>query len=274
MSQVIQPPVHMVPEALVNLDLYPIDDLTSEGAKELVAKCQVELKETGACVLPGFLRPEATRALVDEAEDLASLAFHNRLTGNAYLEPLDEGLPSDHPKNLTETTALGAVAYDQIPPSAGLRRLYESQLLIKFLEAALGRGTLHRYGDPMGALNIAVMGDADYLRWHFDQTDFVTSIALQSSDVGGEFEYVPMIRNSTDERFDAVKALLQGSREGVITLPTTPGSLILFEGRYSIHRVTEIKGERLRLMALLGYDTQPGVMSTDHLRKIRYGRTL
>jgi hypothetical protein len=263
----------MAPEALVNLDLYPIDNLASEAARRLVARCSADLKATGACVLPDFLRPEATSALAVEAEGLAPLAYHNALTGNAYLEPIDETLDEGHPKKMTETTALGAVAYDQIPSSAGLRRLYESELLIRFLEAALGRGTLYRYGDPMGALNIAVMGDGDYLRWHFDQTDFVTSIALQSSDEGGEFEYVPMIRTPSDERFPAVKQLLSGSREGVITLPTTPGSLILFEGRYSIHRVTTIKGRTNRLMALLGYDTKPDVMSTEHLRKIRYGRS-
>lgn len=274
MSQSIQPGVHMSPETLVNLDLYPVGDLSTAEAKALIARCRTQLKETGACVLADFLRPEAIKALAAEAEHLAPLAYHNELTGNAYLEPIDETVPKDHPKRTIERTALGAVAYDQIPTTSGLRRLYESEMLIRFVEAVLNRGTLYRYGDPMGALNIAVMGKGDYLRWHFDQTDFVTSITLQSSEEGGDFEYVQMIRNPDNENYDAVRALLQGSRDGVIHLPNTAGSLALFEGRYSIHRVTEIKGDRLRLMGLLGYDTKPDVMSTDHLRKIRYGRTV
>ena len=49
--------------------------------------------------------------------------------------------------------------------------------------------------------------------------------------------------------------------------------MILFQGRYTMHRVTEIKGDTLRLMALLGYVDKPGMTSTDYLRQIRYGRT-
>ena len=53
-----------------------------------------------------------------------------------------------------------------------------------------------------------------------------------------------------------------------------PGALVLFQGRYTIHRVTPIKGKALRLVALLGYDTKPGVVSSEHLRYMRYGRTV
>ena len=124
----------------------------------------------------------------------------------------------------------------------------------------------------MGALNIAVMNNGDYLRWHVDQTDFVTSIALQSSEEGGDFEFVPKLRNKGQENFEKVKALLKGSREGVVRLEMEPGTLVRFEGRYSIHRVTPVGGKRSRLVALLGYDTQPGVTSSEHLQYMRYGR--
>jgi hypothetical protein len=50
--------------------------------------------------------------------------------------------------------------------------------------------------------------------------------------------------------------------------------MALFMGRCSIHRVTPVEGATPRLIALLGYDTQPGVMSSDHLKLRRYGRTL
>ncbi|MBX9723147.1 MAG: hypothetical protein K2X81_17220, partial [Candidatus Obscuribacterales bacterium] len=138
---------------------------------------------------------------------------------------------------------------------------------------ALGKEELFRYGDPMGALNIAVMKDGDYLRWHFDQTDFVTTILLTSPEAGGEYEFVPMIKSAENPNYDAVKAILKGSREGVIKLDIEPGSLVLFEGRNSIHRVTRIVGDKLRLIALLGFDTKPGTVSSEYLRKIRYGRT-
>ena len=133
--------------------------------------------------------------------------------------------------------------------------------------------SIHRYADPMGGLNLSVMTDGDYLRWHFDQTDFVTSIAVQTSEKGGEFEFVPMVRTPNDERYDEVKKVLKNIHPGVKKIANRPGTLLLFKGRYSIHRVSEIKGQKPRLMALLAYDEKPGIVSTDHLRMMRYGRT-
>jgi hypothetical protein len=48
------------------------------------------------------------------------------------------------------------------------------------------------------------MKDGDQLFWHFDQTDFVVSIALRDAEEGGDFEYAPLIRSHDDERYDAV----------------------------------------------------------------------
>ena len=53
----------------------------------------------------------------------------------------------------------------------------------------------------------------------------------------------------------------------------TPGTLMLFEGRWSLHRVTPVEGDTTRHVALFGYDTKPGTMSSDLLKAIRYGRT-
>lgn len=262
------------PADFIDLGRYPILDAGSPRWGTLVARCRQQLRETGACELPGFLKADVTRAMAAEADAIAPAAYHSTVTGNAYLEPLDPSLPEAHPKRMVDRTALGAVAYDQFPASSLLRALYEWDPLMEFLAAALGKPRLHRYADPMGALNLAVMKKGDYLRWHFDQTDFVTSIALQSSERGGDFEFVPLIRTATDERFDAVKALLDGDRRGVRTIPMVDGTLLLFEGRYSIHRVTAIEGDRLRHVALLGYDTQPGVRSSEHLQRMRYGRVV
>lgn len=262
------------PSHLINLKRYPIVDRDSALYKELVSTCREQLKAVGACVLPNFITDEAVAALASEAEKMAPLAYHNTLTGNAYLTELDASLPADHPRNWTSTTALGAVAYDLIPKEALIRSLYEWDVLMHFLKDALNKETFFRYADPMGGLNIAVMKDGDHLRWHFDQTDFVTTLLLQESIGGGAYEFIPMIRNHQEENYDKVKAILDGSLEGVLRLDIAPGSLVLFEGRHSLHRVTPIEGDRLRLIALLGYDTQPGVVSSDYLRKIRYGRTI
>lgn len=259
--------------SFINQETYPISKPESSEYKALIEHCRQQLKLQGACVLPGFLTTEATKAMAEEAKEMAPIAHHNTVTGNAYLTEIDQSWDKDDPRRLVDTTSLGAIAYDQMQESSQVRQLYEWDGLMNFLADALGKEKLYRYADPMGALNVAVMGEGDYLRWHFDQTDFVTTILLTKPEAGGDYEFVPMIKSAENPNYDAVRAILKGSSEGVIKLDIEPGSLVLFEGRNSIHRVTHVKGKTLRLIALLGFDTKPGTVSTEYLRKIRYGRT-
>ena len=83
---------------------------------------------------------------------------------------------------------------------------------------------------------------------------------------------MPRIRSVDDERYDDVAAVLGGRQERVITLPMTPGTLLVFEGRHSLHRVSPIEGGTLRHVGLLAFDTKPGTVSSDLLREVRYGR--
>ncbi len=169
--------------------------------------------------------------------------------------------------------AVRAVAYDITPRTSPLRRLYEWDPLKDLIEAVLERGPIYRYADPFGALNLAVMGAGDQLQWHFDQTDFVVSLAIQSAEQGGDFEVAPRIRSADDEHYDEVAAVLNGARDKVETLAMTAGTLLIFEGRHSLHRVSPIAGTRWRHVGLLAYDTKPGTMGSDVLRADRYGRT-
>jgi hypothetical protein len=167
-----------------------------------------------------------------------------------------------------------AVGYDVIPRTSPLRQLYECEAVTKFIEAVLDRGPLYHYADPCGALNLAVMGEGDQLQWHYDQTDFVVSLAIQAADRGGDFDVVPHIRSGDDERYDDVAALLAGDESRVVTLAMTPGTLLVFAGRDSIHRVSPISGPTLRHVGLLAYDTKPTTTSSELLRQVRYGRTV
>jgi len=261
------------PAALVDLERYPILDLTSGAARALTRDCRHQLDGTGACELAGFLKPQAVELLVREADKLSALAYHSVARGTPYLEPPDPSLPEDHPRRILDDTSVGVVAYDQFPADSLMRRLFEWDVLMEFIAAALGKEKLYRYADPFGALNLAVMGDGERLHWHYDMTDFVTSIALRAPDRGGDFEYVPLIRSATEQNYPRVQRLLLGSHEGVVRVAMNPGTLLLFEGRNSIHRVTPISGSTTRLVALLAYDTKPGTKSSQLLQMARYGRT-
>jgi hypothetical protein len=255
----------------VNLTKYPIHDRGSTDYNQLVRICKVALSKSGVAALEDFIDPEALLSFVGEAQALAPLAFHNKVEGNCYLTETDPSYPDSHPRRRTEVTSLGAVAYDQISPESHILRLYHWDATKDFISDVVGM-PLYQYGCPMGAVNITVMGQGDYLRWHFDLSSFVVSIPLQESDAGGEFEMARWIRSPNDEQYDQVQQVLDGDHSKVVVLRHKPGSLILFEGMYTLHRVATIQGTRPRLGALLAYVSQPGMTSTPYLRRIRYGR--
>jgi hypothetical protein len=261
------------PLAMVNLDDYPALDLGSARAQQVLARARAGMAATGAVELAGFLTPEGVRALADDAEALAPRAHRSSGLGTAYLEMPEPGLPRWHPRRWLGPYSVRAVSYDLIPYQSPLRVLYEWNGLADLIAAILGRGPIYRYADPFGALNLAVMAEGDQLQWHFDQADFVVSLAIQSAELGGDFEVAPLVRSPADERYDVVRSVLDGDRDRVVTLPMTPGTLLIFEGRHSLHRVSPVEGDRLRHVGLLAYDTKPGTVGSDLLRMDRYGRT-
>jgi hypothetical protein len=258
----------------VDLARYPIEDLDAPAGRALVARCRAALAEDGACELEGFLRPEAVARMVAEADAVAPAAHRSAGRATPYLELPAPSWPAGHPRRSFNPYALGAVAYDRLPPANALRRLYEWDPLMRFVGACVGRERLFRYADPLGALNVAVMIDGDELEWHFDQTDFVVSLALRNAERGGDFLYAPRIRSAADERYAEVARVLAGAAAGVRRLPMRPGTLLLFEGRYSMHCVSRIEGGTSRLVGLLAYDTKPGTCASPLLQQARYGRVV
>jgi hypothetical protein len=261
------------PSVLVDLARYPLLERDSEAYQARVEEARRQLRDRGAAEIPGILSPAGVAELVRDADELAPRAHPSGGQGTAYLEFPDFTLPGDHPRLHFADYKVRAVAYDITPRWSPLRRLYEWGPLKDLIETVLDRGPIFRYADPFGALNLAVMGAGDQLQWHFDQTDFVVSLAIQSAESGGDFEVVPRIRSAEDEHYDDVAAVLAGDRSRVQTLPMTPGTLLIFEGRHSLHRVSPVGGGRWRHVGLLAYDTKPGTVGSDLLRADRYGRT-
>lgn len=233
----------------------------------LIARARKQMLDEGVCVLPGFLTASAVRQVVAECDGLAPIAHRSAPRRNPYLTRANTSAKTSATVELYDS--LEVLAYDQFPRTSPLRLLYENDDLLDFIRRCLDLDALYRYADPFGALNVSIMRDGDVLDWHFDMTDFVVSIALQSSSGGGDFENAPRIRDAEDE---AVVALLNGDRTRVRVEPMTPGTLMLFNGRRSMHRVSPISGSTPRYVALLAYDTKPGTDSSDELKLSRYGR--
>jgi hypothetical protein len=231
-----------------------------------------DLQRTGAAEAPAFLSGDGLARCIADAQTLAPRQYKSVGVGTAYLEEPDAAWSSDHPRAIRRRYSVGVVAYDQFPAASPIRRLYEWGPVVAFVSAVLQRAPLYQYADPLGALNLAVMGDGDELQWHYDQTDFVVSLALRDAAAGGDFEVAPKLRSDGDENYPAVARVLAGDTSEVTRLPMTPGTLLIFAGRHSLHRVSPITGATDRLVALFGYDTRPDTRSTPHLQRKRYGR--
>ncbi len=258
------------PAALIDTHRYPIQGI--DAATQFVREARDGLADQGVAMLEGFLTPEATEAICAECASLESTGHYSEVMGTPYLGLPDQSYAARHPRRAQVRSALTAVAYDLIGEDSALRALYEWDPFLDMVSVLLDRSPLYRYADPFGALNIAAMSEGDELGWHFDQTDFVVSIALQSSDAGGDFQSATRVRTEDDEHYDAVGAVLAGSTHGIEHVPMRPGTLMLFEGRYSMHRVTPIVGARPRYVALLAYDTRQDADSSELLKLVRYGR--
>ncbi len=243
----------------VNAERYRMDD------PALIARANEQMRDEGVCVLPHFITPSAVQLMADECDTLAPLAHRSAPKRNPYLTQAS----GDGTATAVLYDSLEVLAYDHFPTTSVLRQLYESDELLEFIRTCLGVEKLYRYSDPFGALNVSIMRHGDVLDWHFDMTDFVVSIALQSSTSGGDFENASRIRDAGE---DAIAKLLAGDRTRVRVEPMTAGTLMLFNGRRSMHRVSPIVGEVPRYVALLAYDTKPGTDSTDELKLSRYGR--
>jgi hypothetical protein len=262
------------PESWIDRDRYPLMRLEAPEGRALIARCREQLARDGACELPAFLRSDALARMQREARELAPRAHYQRGAATPYLELPAEHWPAGHPRKRWNPFRVGAVAYDAIPREHALRRLYEWDGLTRFVAACLGEPRLFFYADPLGALNVAVMGDGDELEWHFDQTDFVISLALVPAEQGGDFLYAPRVRSDADECYGEVGAVLDGKSERVRRVPMEAGTLLLFQGRHSIHCVSKVRGPRERLVALLSYDRKPGTCASPLLQQGRYGRVV
>lgn len=257
----------------VDLQRYPIHDLDGPRGKALVRTCQQELAANGVCQLAGFLVPAAVAEMSAQAGLLAAEAWASDRSHTVYFEPPDGSAGADHPRALQQRSAKRAIAYDQIPSGAPVRRLYESDDFTRFIAAVLGKEVLYRSADPLDALEIATFEDGDELGWHFDRSEFSVTVMYQEPQAGGHFDYYPGLRSEQDDNYAGVQKVLHGGQAGVIRLTSSPGTLAVFRGEHALHRVTPVGGPRPRINSVLTYGERPGMKLNELTQKLFYGRT-
>ncbi len=264
----------IAPADTIDLERYPILDLASARGRAVLAEQRRSLKDKGVAILPGFIKADACAEMARDGHALRERAHLEDVWGTAYLGPPDESFPEGHPRRTLLHSLTWVIAYDLVPPLAALRRLYEWDPLMMFVGEILERRRLYRMTDPLGALNVTVMSEGHTQGWHYDNAEFVVSLALQASNDGGKFECAPFVRSQTEENYDDVARVLDGDAPDLVQiLPMVPGTLMIFEGRNSVHRVNPVIGDVPRIVALLAYDTRPDSDSSTAFKMLRYGRT-
>ena len=81
------------------------------------------------------------------------------------------------------------------------------------------------------------------------------------------------LRSDTDPNYEGVGRLLAGEDQDVRILALAPGTLNVFKGRNTAHRVSPVEGERPRIIAVFSYYETPDVAFSDEERLGFYGRT-
>ncbi|SES06666.1 hypothetical protein SAMN04487958_106202 [Vreelandella subterranea] len=259
-------------EGLIDLERYPLDELSSLAGKTFIADCRRQLEEDGCVVLKNFVPEAALARLERETERLSPDAHYNQTETNPYNSDGDASLPATHPKNRFDDRTNGFVAGDRIGHDTIIRQVYENPEFQRFIGAVVGIEEIHQYADPLADLVVNVLREGCQHPWHYDTNEFIVTMMTRQSQSGGRFEYAPGIRNPEGENFAEVEKVIDGDRTRLKALDLQPGDLQIFFGRYSLHRVTPVVGDKERHTVIFAYAKEPGFVGRPERAKRIFGR--
>ena len=263
----------IVGRALINHAKYPIDEPGHPLRQAAVEQVQSALDGDGCALLTAFLSEYGLTMLLNEALARRQSAYFSRQTDtNAYFSPPDPTLPDNHPVNILMSRTNGFITSDQFDDRSMARQLYRWPSLGQFLADCLGKPNLHLYDDPISNMIVNVCPPGTRFNWHFDTNEFTITMLLKPARSGGYFEYVPHIRTPRDERYQDVANVLLGDRQQVTQLVLEPGDLQFFLGRFSLHQVTENTGTEDRLLLIMSFTEQSGLIGSRQRVKQLYGK--
>ena len=258
---------------ILDLERYPLDQIGSVRWNELVARCKADLARDGMYNLEGLLKPDAlTKAVAEVQPVMDSLSFVHKRSHNIYFRKEIPELAADHPALVKVDTINHTICADQISQSV-IMYIYEWAPFNVFLAATMGKDALFQLRDPLARVNVMAYRDGETLNWHFDRSEFTTTLLLQAPEQGGDFVYRTDLRNENDPNYDGVAKLLRGEDKDVQTIKLGAGTLNIFRGKNTAHKVSTVRGNRERLIAVFSYFDKPGVVFTKEDQMGFYGRS-
>ncbi|MEH6557417.1 MAG: hypothetical protein V7708_06470 [Oceanicoccus sp.] len=265
---------HLTGETIVDLDSYPIHDRNNSKRKAIVARCKEELEKNLYCSLPNFIRSEALEAMKQEAQKLRSKANDNTSRRNCYLQrSTDPSLPADHARNLMNDASTRMISYQSLPDNSPLKSFYHWREVRELVAEIVGDSPLYDNEDDHQPANYVCYENGDQSSWHFDSVNaFTMTLMIQAADSGGEFEISPNSRTENEENYEHVAKVLQGERDQtIVSVGREPGALCIFRGCNSLHRVSPVAGDTMRIMGVFVYEAQAGVVGDPEVNETVYG---
>jgi len=137
---------------------------------------------------------------------------------------------------------------------------------------------LHLSACPYNAAYFNEFRKGDGLGWHFDRSEFGVNLVLQPPGGGGNFEFHHNTRTEEDlfSYEKAEEVLSEGSthREVDVVDYLGVGSLVIFSGRLSMHRVSPLKAQPTRINAILTYEKETGQAPNAYSLRKFFGRSV
>ncbi len=257
---------------LIDLARYPIH-IEGQERDAILAHVREDLARDGCAVLSGFLTPEGIQELTEEADSVAAQGHRSFSRTNAYFTQDDPTLDTDDPRRQFFDRSNAFIPADNFDHQGPLRRVHDFDGFDRFIKDCLREEKFYRYADPLADVIVNMADTGNGFPWHFDTNNFTVTLAIQNAEAGGAFEYAPGIREG-DENFAEVTRVLDGTSDKVTVLELKPGDLQLFRGRYSLHRVAPLSGNRPRYVAIFSYVDAPGMVGSPERTEQLYGRTL
>lgn len=257
---------------LLDLDRYPIDQPTSAEYLRLTLACQEQMATNGMFNLHGFVRRAAILRAAEELQPLCERSsFTHARRHNVYFSEDVAELPPDHGALAKMETVHHTLCDDQLQNTI-VREIYEFVPLPLFIARVLRKPQLYLMSDPLARVNVMDYRPDETLNWHFDRSLFTVTLLIQAAERGGEFEYRSALRSDADPNYEGVAQVLRGEDPKVGVNPLEAGTLNVFAGKNTLHRVSKIQGSRHRLVAVYSYYEQSGVTFSAAERVGFYGR--
>mmetsp|Transcript_12293 Transcript_12293/g.15324 ORF Transcript_12293/g.15324 Transcript_12293/m.15324 type:complete len:288 (+) Transcript_12293:85-948(+) len=287
----------------MNYSRYPwLEDLSSSSAREAIATAKQSYIKTGAATFPEFISPSTLSSVINDVTHLENDAYTTDDRHTPHQLPIDTtSFPTSSVRNFKMRTQVASVAYDELGAQSELTKLYQHPTLRQLVAEVTGKQELFLLDCPIGSCTVNVFREGYHHSFHFDESEFSTTLMIQEAEQEGTglFQYTNALRENVldDLALDKVAAVIREyhagddgqthnvewtfceTDEGVVvpelhTLEFRPGTLSIFSGARSLHRVTKVEGKKSRLVAVLTFASFPGFQNSKEVQKMFWGRCI